>query len=108
MKRILLSLVFGTVVFSFTAIAADKPAATAKPSVQAVQVELTEASDAIPNEFRYAIYEHLVEKLSASGTFQKVYRSGDRSAKIAPGVATLRTSIGRFKQGNQTARELTT
>ena len=55
-----------------------------------------------------AIYERLIEKLRADGEFQKIFRSGDKDAKGAPDLVVLRTTVSRFKQGNQLQRELTT
>ena len=86
--------------------AKDKPKG-ALPSASAIQVELTDAGDtAIPAEFRYAVFEHLVARLEKSGTFQKVYRSGDRGAASAADLVTLHTSVEKFKEGNQMAREI--
>jgi len=80
-----------------------------KLSASAIQVEPIEAGDiAIPPEFRFAIYERLIERLRKDGTFQKVYRSGDREAANVGDLVTLRTTVGKFKQGSQTQRELTT
>jgi hypothetical protein len=80
-----------------------------KLSASAIQVEPIEAGDVtIPPEFRFAIYERLIERLQKDGTFQKVYRSGDREAANVGDLVTLRTTIGKFKQGSQLQRELTT
>ena len=59
-------------------------------------------------EFRFAIYERLVERIRHDGTFQKVFRSGDLEAANVPGLVTLRTKVGKFKEGSQLRRELTT
>jgi hypothetical protein len=62
----------------------------------------------IPAEFRYAIYERLIQRVKADGEFKQVLRSGDRSAQGIPDLVVLHTKISRFKQGSQTQRELTT
>jgi hypothetical protein len=85
--------------------AADKP----KLSASAVQVAMVDAGDvAIPAEFRFAVYERLVEQVIASGMFKKVYRAGERSADGVPDLVTIHTKIELFKEGSQTKREVTT
>jgi hypothetical protein len=88
------------------AVAADKPE---KLTAAAIQIEPIEAGDiVIPAEFRYAIYERLIERVKADGEFKQVLRSGDRTAQGIPDLVVLHTKISRFKQGSQTQRELTT
>ncbi len=88
------------------------PAETApkpKLSASAIQIAMVEAGGVpIPAEFRFAVYERLVERVRASGAFQKVYRAGDRAAEGIPDLVTLRTTVDAFKEGSQTKRELTT
>lgn len=105
----------GTFVFlaSFSTLSAFAvvSAHAAKPglSASAIQIAMVEAGDtAIPAEFRFAVYERLVEKVIASGAFQKVYRTGDRAADSASDLVTLHTRVELFKEGSQTAREVTT
>jgi hypothetical protein len=85
---------------------------TVKPqklSASAIQIEPIEAGDiSIPAEFRYAIYERLVERVRKDGAFQKVYRSGDQEANNVADLVTLRTKVGKFTEGSQMRRELTT
>jgi hypothetical protein len=103
--RTILSLVAALLLVSIAASAADKPAPTISASV--IQVDLTGAGETlIPNEFRYAIYEQVVDHVERSNAFKAVYRTGDRRANGAPDMVTLRTTVGRFKEGSQTAREL--
>jgi hypothetical protein len=79
-----------------------------KPSASAIQIEMTSAGESkIPVTFRYAIYEQVVGHVEKSGTFKTTYRSGDRRAKDAPDLLTLRTIVSKFREGSQTARELT-
>jgi hypothetical protein len=92
--------------------ATSSPANKAKPpklSASAIQIEPIDAGDvSIPPEFRFAIYERLIERVQKDGTFKKVYRSGDREAANVPDLVTLRTTVGKFKEGSQLRRELTT
>jgi len=84
-------------------------AARPKLSASAIQIAMVEAGEIqIPAEFRFAVYERLVEQVRASGAFQKVYRTGDRSADGIPDLVTLHTKVEAFKEGSQTKRELTT
>lgn len=78
-----------------------------KLSASAIQIDLVEVGDvSIPAEFRYSIYEHLIERVRQSGLFQKVFRSGDQEAKKIPDLVTLHTSVEEFQEGSQTQREL--
>ena len=87
---------------------ANTPQAT-KPQAPAIQIEMVQVADVwIPAEFTYSIYEHLVEQLTRSGAFQKVFRAGDRQAEGAADVVLLRTKVEKFKEGSQLKREMTT
>ena len=84
-------------------------AAKPKLSASAIQIAMVETGDVqIPAEFRYAVYERLVERVRASGAFQKVYRSGDHTADGVPDLVTLHTKVDTFNEGSQTKRELVT
>lgn len=94
--------------FSFELLSAQTPAKP-KLSASAIQVAMVEtAGIPIPAEFRFAVYERLVEQVRASGAFQKVYRTGDRAADGVSDLITLHTTVEGFKEGSQTVRELTT
>lgn len=91
------------------AIGSAQSAAKAKLSASAIQIAMVETSGVqIPAEFRFAVYERLVERVRASGAFPKVYRAGDRAAAGISDLVTLRTQVDAFKEGSQTKRELTT
>jgi len=91
--------------FIVTAQTAAKP----KLSASAIQIAMVETGDVkIPAEFRFAVYESLVERMRASGTFQKVYRSGDHAADGIPDLVTRHAMVEAFNEGSQTKRELTT
>jgi hypothetical protein len=80
-----------------------------KLSASAIQISVVEAGDIqIPAEFRYAIYERLVEQVRAAGTFQKVFRDGDRAADGVADLVTLHTKVEKYTEGSQTKREMTT
>jgi hypothetical protein len=88
------------------AVAAPKPA-TPKLHASAIQIDVVNVGDvSIPAEFRYAIYERLIEQVRASGIFKTVYRSGDKAAANVPDLVTLHTSVDAFQEGSQMKREL--
>jgi hypothetical protein len=97
-------------VFLMLAAAAVAPAqkpTTPKLHASAIQIDLVEVGDvSIPAEFRYAIYERLIEQVRASGTFKTVFRSGDKAASSVPDLVTLHTSVEAFQEGSQMKREL--
>jgi hypothetical protein len=91
------------------AIFSAQTAAKPKVSASAIQIAMVEAGDSqIPEEFRFAVYEGLVERVRASGAFQKVYRTGDHAADGISDLVTLHTKVQSFQEGSQTKRELTT
>lgn len=98
--------------FSMLAMPAISPAETAakpKLSASAIQIAMIDAGDiGIPAEFRFAVYERLVQRVRESGAFQKVYRAGDRAADGIPDLVMLHTKVTGFTEGSQTTRELTT
>ena len=87
---------------------AQKPVGgTPKLHASAIQIELVDVGDvSIPAEFRYAIYERLIEQVRDSRKFEKVFRSGDKAAKSVPDLVTLHTSVDAFTEGSQMKREL--
>jgi hypothetical protein len=94
---------------SASAFVAAQAASKPKLAASAVQVAMLDAGDIqIPAEFRYAIYEQIVEHVKASGAFQKVYRAGDKAAAGVPDLVILHTKMEGFKEGSQTVREVTT
>jgi len=94
-------------IFSSTGLMHAQAPAKPKLSAPAIQIAMVEAGDVqIPPEFRYAVYEQLVEHVRASGAFEKVYRSGDHAADGVAGLITLHTTVNGFKAGSQTMREV--
>ena len=80
-----------------------------KLSASAIQIAMVEAGDIqIPAEFRFAVYERLVQRVRESAAFPTVYRTGDHAADGIPDLITLHTKVESFKEGSQTKRELTT
>ena len=103
----LAALIVATAAISTSNVSAQNP--PAKLSASAIQIDMVQGGDVpIPAEFRYAVYERLIERVRASGAFQKVYRMGDRTAKDIPDLVTLHTKVEAFKEGSQTERELVT
>jgi hypothetical protein len=108
-SRWILVLVAWFSTLTMPAICPAQTAAKPKLSASAIQIAMVEAGDIqIPAEFRFAVYEGLVERVRASGAFQKVYRTGDHAADGITDLVTLHTKVEGFKEGSQTKRELTT
>jgi hypothetical protein len=85
------------------------PQSAKKLSASAIQIEPVEYADVkLPPEFRMAVYENLVQEVTKSGTFQRVFRSGDRSAVDVPDLVVLRMKVRGFRQGSERTREVTT
>lgn len=102
-------LVSSFLMLSASAFVAAHAASKPKLSASAIQIALLDMNDVdIPPEFRYAIYEQLVEHVQASGAFQKVYRAGDHAAAGVPDLVTLHTKMEGFKEGSETKRKVTT
>jgi hypothetical protein len=94
---------------AMSALVSAQTPAKPKLSASAIQIAMVEAGDIqIPAEFRFAVYERLVERVRASGAFQKVYRTGDHAADGVTDLVTLHTKVEGFQEGSQTKRELTT
>ena len=74
-----------------------------------VQVDRVEAGDRdIPNEFRVAIYENLVEELNKTKQFTQVLRERDRRAGEVPDLLILKTTVVKYAPGSETRRAVTT
>ena len=99
-------------VFLMLSAATVMPGQTPKPAnpklhASAIQIDLVDVGDvSIPAEFRYAIYERLVEQVTQAHIFEKVFRSGDKAARSVPDLVTLHTSVEAFQEGSQMKREL--
>jgi hypothetical protein len=94
---------------AMSAVVSAQTAQKPKLSASAIQIAMVEAGDIqIPAEFRFAVYERLVERMRASGAFSKVYRTGDHAADAVTDLVTLHTKVQGFQEGSQTKRELTT
>ena len=79
------------------------------PSGWSVQVEPVQAEEGqLPPDFSMAIYEDVLVRLTNSGKFQQVYRSGDKQAKDVANLLVLRMTLLKFERGNQTERAVTT
>jgi hypothetical protein len=108
MSRHAVFVLIGLCSLAAPAIAPAQTAAKPKLSASAIQIAMVEASGVqIPVEFRFDVYERLVDRVRASGAFQKVYRAGDHGADGIGDLVTLHTQVDTFKEGSQTKRELT-
>jgi hypothetical protein len=102
-------LLFSFLMLSASAFVPAQAAEKQKLSASAIQIAMVEAGDIqIPAEFRFAMYEQLVERVRKSGAFQKVYRIGDHASDSVTDLVTLHTTVAGFKQGSETVRGLTT
>lgn len=93
---------------------AKSSSAGSTPSVtklfaSAIQIEPVEIGEVkMPPEFRIAVYENLIARVSKSGKFQHVYRDGDRAAADVPDLVIVRMTVIGFKQGSLRERDVTT
>ena len=66
------------------------------------------ADVAIPDDFRVATYEYMVDRVTKTGCFKTVYRAGDQRAKDVPDLVTMRTMAIEFEKGSEKKRNVTT
>jgi hypothetical protein len=79
-----------------------------KIEAQAIQVEMIQSDEvSLPSEFQIALYENLIHQLEKRG-FQHVYRDGDRNAMSSSDLVVLHSTVRRFKEGSERARQVTT
>jgi len=79
-----------------------------KIKARAIQVDMIQSDEVIlPDEFQVALYENLIHQLEKQG-FQHVYRDGDREAMNVTDVIVLHSTVRRFKEGSERARQVTT
>jgi hypothetical protein len=84
--------------------------APTKLTASAIQVERANATPdlVIPEDFRVSTYENVLIQLEKTGKFQKVYRSGDRTAAGVKDLIILKLVPQAFTAGSQKEREVTT
>jgi hypothetical protein len=79
-----------------------------KIKARAIQVDMIQSDEVIlPDEFQVALYENLIHQLEKQG-FQHVYRDGDREAMNVTDLIVLHSTVRRFKEGSERARQVTT
>jgi hypothetical protein len=79
-----------------------------KIKASAIQVEMIQSDEIkLPAEFQVALYEHLIRQLEKSGSWH-VYRDGDRNATGVDGLVILQSTVRKFKEGSERARQVTT
>jgi hypothetical protein len=82
---------------------------SAKIKASAIQVEMIQSDEIkLPAEFQIALYENLVRQIEKQGTFQRVYRDGDRTASSVADLVVLHSTVRGFKAGSERARQVTT
>jgi hypothetical protein len=99
----------GTIALLFSACPLfARPSQPTKIKARAIQVEMIQSEEvAMPAEFQIALYENLVHQLEKQG-FQHVYRDGDRTATGSTDLVVLHSTVRRFKEGSERARQVTT
>jgi hypothetical protein len=110
MKRTLTSAIkVGTVVLVFSACPLfARPGEPAKIKARAIEVEMIQSDEvSLPAEFQISLYENLIHQLEKQG-FQHVYRDGDRNAASSTDLVVLHSTVRRFKEGSERARQVTT
>ena len=74
-----------------------------------VQVDKIDPGDVnIELAFRIAIYENLLEELSKTKDFRRVFRSNDRQANSVADLLILKTLVQSYTPGSETRRAVTT
>jgi len=110
LNGVVLLLAISMLCLSPAAAAPEQQQSAQKLSASAIQVIRTQPSEGltIPEDFRAATYEHLIDELEKTKKFQKVYRDGDRTAASVPDLVTVKLTPEAFKEGSQKKREVTT
>ena len=98
----------GTVALLFAACPLFARKSKPRIMARAIQVEMIQSDEvSVPAEFQVALYENLIHRLEKRG-FQHVYRDGDRNAIGITDLVVLHSTVRRFKQGSERARQVTT
>jgi hypothetical protein len=118
MKRSKGSLWIGCIIAILViAVVPNSQGATVKPSSESeaaatrwsIQVEQVDPAGLdLPYSFQIAIYENLVDELSKTKQFQKVFREGDHNASEVPHLLVLKTTVEKYAPGSETRRAVTT
>lgn len=97
-----------TVLFSGSSLLGQEQHA-AKLKADAIQIIMIQSDEIkLPAEFQISLYENLIQQLQKLGTFQRVYRDGDRRAENASDLVILHSTVRGFKAGSERARQVTT
>ena len=86
------------------------PQQTQKLTASAIQLDRIVPPEGllIPEDTRVSMYENVILQLIKTKKFQRVYRSGDRTAADASDLVVLHLIPEVFKPGNQKEREVIT
>ena len=79
-------------------------------SASAILIERTNTPEnlAIPDDFRVATFEYVIQQVNGTHCFKTVYRSGDHRAKDVADLVTLRMEAQAFQKGSEAVRGATT
>ncbi|HTK94856.1 MAG TPA: hypothetical protein VL382_04395 [Terriglobales bacterium] len=120
-RRILILL---TLLAATTLAVAQKPAAkstkpTATPTPESAKAPKIESHDILvmrptsdevqlPDDFRMAIYEKVIDDLAKSGRFQHIFRDGQKIPDDVKDTVKLEIIVWGFKEGSARMRQVTT
>jgi len=99
--------------FLFILLVAGRPLVAQNPQpsktkVAAIQVEMIQSDEIkLPAEFEIALYENLIRQLGKEG-FSPLYRDGDTRAAGMADLVVLHSTVNKFKEGSERARQVTT
>jgi hypothetical protein len=92
--------------------AAMNPNGGQKLTASAIQIQPVDPPQGgdllIPEDFRIATYEYVIEEVTKTKKFKHVYRAGDTAAAGEKDLVILRLVPEAFKEGSQKKREVTT
>jgi hypothetical protein len=76
-----------------------------KAAITAIRIEPSEdGAEALPPEYRAALYEDLISRIKATKRFDHVYRARDQNIPAGEGVLMLTMRVERFKKGSEVIR----
>lgn len=74
-----------------------------------LEVKTVDPGDvSIAASFQIAIYESLLDEISKTKQFKKVFRDGDRNVSDVSDLLILKTTVEKYSAGSETQRAVTT